>query len=131
MRSAANAENIRTKGHKNKRASALRLHVAVHVIVPHHAAPFVQVSHHGVAHQFAHGHKPFARHAAPLHFGCAVRHIIAHVAQFVHQGDGLFGQTAVRGAASCLRCTVSVVAHAFLRLGGVQRFHFVVPGYAR
>ena len=70
-----------------------------------------------VAHQFAHGHKPFVRLVAPLHFGRAVRHIIAHVVQFDHQADGLFGQTAVRGVASCLRCAVSVVAHAFLRLG--------------
>ena len=52
-----------------------------------------------------------------LHFGRAVRHIIAHVTLFVHQGDGLFCQIAVRGVASCLRWAVSVVAHAFLRLG--------------
>ena len=59
----------------------------------------------------------FVRLVAPLHFGRAVKHIIAHVAQFVHQGDGLFCQTAVRSVSSRLRCTVSVVAHAFLRLG--------------
>ena len=58
----------------------------------------------------------FVRLIAPLHFGRA-KHIIAHVAQFVHQGDDLFCQTAVRRVASCLRCTVSVVANAFLRLG--------------
>ena len=62
--------------------------------------------HHGVTHQFAHGHKPFVRLVAPLRFGRAVKHIIAHVALFVHKRNGWFCQTAV-----------SVVAHAFLRLG--------------
>ena len=42
-----------------------RLHNAVHIIVPHHAAPFMQVNHHRVAHQFAHGHKPFVSLVAP------------------------------------------------------------------
>ena len=76
--------------------------------------------------RFAHGHKPFVRLVAPLHFGRAVKHIIAKVAQFVHKGDGVFCRTAVRGAASYLRCTVSVVAHAFLRLGrfGVSTLWF-------
>ena len=74
----------------------------------------MQVNHHRVAHQFAHGHKPFVRLVAPLHFGRAVKHIVANVVQFVHKGNGLFGQTAVRGVASCLRGAVSVVAHPFL-----------------
>ena len=59
----------------------------------------------------------FVRLVTPLHFGCAVKHIIAKVAQSVHKADGLFCQTAVRSAVSCLRCAASVVAHAFLRLG--------------
>ena len=59
----------------------------------------------------------FVRLVTPLHFGCTVKHIIAKVAQSVHKADGLFCQTAVRSAVSCLRCAVSVVAHAFLRLG--------------
>ena len=62
------------------------------------------------------------RLVAPLHFGRAVKHIIANVIQFVHKRDGLFGQTAVRGAASCLRCAVSVVAHAFFPLGRFSVF---------
>ena len=57
-----------------------------------------------------------------LHFGRAVWHIIVHVTLSVHQGDGLFCQIAVRGVASRLRCTVSVVAHAFLRLGCFSAF---------
>ena len=57
-----------------------------------------------------------------LHFGRAVWHIIANVTLFVHQGDSLFCQIAVRGVASRLRCTVSVVAHAFLRLGCFSAF---------
>ena len=57
-----------------------------------------------------------------LHFGRAVWHIIANVTLFVHQGDSLFCQIAVRGAVSCLRCAVSVVAHAFLRLGCCSAF---------
>ena len=48
----------------------------------------------------------FVRHVALLHFGHAVKHIIANAVQFVHQGDGLFCQTAVCGAGSCLRCTL-------------------------
>ena len=59
----------------------------------------------------------FVRLATPLHFGRTFKHIIAHVAQFVHQGDGLLCQTAVRGVVGCLRCAVRIVAHAFLRLG--------------
>ena len=64
----------------------------------------------------------FVRLVAPLHFGRAVKHIVAHVAQFVHQGDGLFCQTAVCSVANRLRCTVSVVVHAFLRLGCLSVF---------
>ena len=64
----------------------------------------------------------FVRLGAPLHLGRAVKHIIAHVAQFVHKRDGLFRQTAVRSAASCLWCAISVVAHAFLRLGHFSVF---------
>ena len=59
----------------------------------------------------------FVRLVAPLHFGRAVKHIVAHVAQFVHKGN-----TAVCGVASCLRCAVSVIAHAFLRLGRFSVF---------
>ena len=82
----------------------------------------MQVNHHRVAHQLAHGHKPFVRLVAPLHFGRAVKHIVSNVVQFVHKTDGLFGQTAVRGAASCLWCTVGVVAHAFFSLGRYSVF---------
>ena len=75
---------------------------------------------------FAHGHKSFVRLVAPLHFGRAVKHIIANAALFVHKRNGLFGQTAVRGAASCLWCAVSAVAHAFFSLGrfGVSTLWF-------
>ena len=79
-------------------------------------------NHHRVAHQFAHGHKPFVRLVAPLHFGRAVKHIVANVVQFVHKTDGLFGQPTVRGAASCLRCAIRVVAHAFFSLGRYSVF---------
>ena len=82
----------------------------------------MQVNHHRVAHQFAHGHKPFVRLVAPLHFGRAVKHIVSNVVQFVHKGNGLFCQTAVRSVASCLRCAVRVVAHAFLPLGRYSVF---------
>ena len=64
----------------------------------------------------------FVRLVAPLHFGRAVKHIIAKVAQFVHKADGVFCQTAVRSAANCLRCAISIVAHAFLRLGHFSVF---------
>ena len=84
----------------------------------------MQVNHHRVAHQFAHGHKPFVRLVTPLHFGRAVKHIIANVVQFVHQTDGLFGQTAVRGVGSCLWCAIRVVAHAFFSLGRYSVFTF-------
>ena len=53
---------------------------------------------------------------APLHFECAVKHIIANVVQFIYKRYDLFCQTTFRGAASCLRCAVSVVALAFSRL---------------
>jgi hypothetical protein len=79
---------------------------------PEHRAP---------QHVGAHGHKPFVHLVAQLHFGCAVKHIKANVVQFVRKGDGLFSQTAVRSIASCLRCAVDVVAHAFL-LQGVSVF---------
>ena len=72
--------------------------------------------------RFAHGHKPFVRRVVPLHLGRAVKHIIANVVQFAHKTDGVFCQTAVRGVASCLRCAVSVVAHAFFPLGRYSVF---------
>ena len=62
------------------------------------------------------------RLVAPLHFGCAVKHIVSNVIQFVHKRNGLFGQTAVRRVVSCLRCAVRAVAHAFLRLGRFSVF---------
>ncbi len=82
----------------------------------HHAAQPVP-EHHAPQRVDAHGHKPFVHLVAQLHFGRAVKHIKVNVVQFVRKGDGLFSQTAVRSIASCLRCAVGVVAHAFLLLG--------------
>ena len=47
-----------------------------------------------------------------------------NVVQFVHQADGLFGQTAIRSVASCLWCAIRVVAHAFFSLGRYSVFTF-------
>ena len=67
-------------------------------------------------------HKPCTLCNKALHFGRAVWHIIAYITLFVLQGDGLFCQIAVRGAVSCLRWAISVVAHAFLWLGCFSAF---------